>query len=429
MEPTVTPATAPLAPINERWPHILRYPLQLGALSTCVALAFAHLIALLPFGFLLDILVWTAFFKYALEVLRWSANGRAEAPEISLTMSDAIARYGLLLLLLSQLLLVLIGYFLGAIPAFICGLVLMLGMPAAMMILALEEGVLRAVNPIVWMMLAQRIGKDYFILVGFFIAALFMQSIFAMLIGKVLPSFMAMLATDFVVNYLMIVNFHLIGSVIYTNRDELGYTGNVELNPHDVPYTDPARKVLDVARERAAGGDIHGAALLLRDELAANTDSRVLHDEYRHWLQQDGDKATLATHAKTYIPILLAQNQDRRAVEVAREALVADPAFALDQAEHVTRLAHAAADAGQTQLAVGLLAGFHKRFRNHADIGRNYLLAAKLWAERMNKEMQARALLQQIKVMLPHDPIVPQVDAYLAYLDKLAATPAKPSAT
>ena len=35
------------------------------------------------------------------------------------------------------------------------------------------------------------------------------------------------------------------------------------------------------------------------------------------------------------------------------------------------------------------------------------------------------ALLQQIKAMLPNDPILPQVDAYLAYLDKLAATPAR----
>ena len=54
---------------------------------------------------------------------------------------------------------------------------------------------------------------------------------------------------------------------------------------------------------------------------------------------------------------------------------------------------------------------------------RNYLLAAKLWAERMNKQMQARAMLQQIKLTLPNDPAIQQVDAYLAFLDKVAATP------
>ena len=124
---------------------------------------------------------------------------------------------------------------------------------------------------------------------------------------------------------------------------------------------------------------------------------------------------------------MLRQNQERRAIEVARECQVLDPAFALDDPADVTRLAHAAAEAGQTQLALALLAGFHKRFRAHADIARNYLLAAKLWAERMNKHMQARAMLQQIKLTLPNDPTIPQVDAYLAFLDKVAATPAKPA--
>ena len=179
------------------------------------------------------------------------------------------------------------------------------------------------------------------------------------------------------------------------------------------------------ARLVADGLDVRGAVALLRDELAAHADLLPVHDEYRHWLRQDGDKAELAAHGKKYIPVLLAQNQDRRAIDVARECQLLDPAFALDKAEDVTRLAHGAADAGQTQIAFGMLAGFHKRFRNHPDIGRNYLLAAKLWAERMNKEMQARAMLNQIKVAFPDDPVIPQVDAYLAFLDKLAATPAK----
>jgi hypothetical protein len=115
-------------------------------------------------------------------------------------------------------------------------------------------------------------------------------------------------------------------------------------------------------------------------------------------------------------------------MEVVRECQTIDPSFTLDNAEDITRLAHAAAEGGQTQLALGLVAGFHKRFRNHPDIARNYLLAAKLWAERMNKEMQARAMLQQIKLTLPNDPAIPQVDAYIAFLDKIAQTPPKPPA-
>jgi len=420
-EPTVN---ASLPPLHERWPQILRYPLQLGALSTCIALALAHLVAFLPLGFVLDLLVWTAFFKYAFEVLRWSANGRAQAPEISFTVSDSVARYGMLLLVLTEVGIIFLSYFFGPLAGLALGLVLMLAMPAMMMILALDEGFARALNPIAWLMLAERIGRDYFILVGFFVAAIVLQSVVSYALAQVLPGFLVTPLVMFVVNYLMIANFHLIGSVIHANAGELGYAGHLELMD-EVPQEDAARKVLDSARNRAASGDVRGALQLLRDEIAEQPQAQTLHDEYRHWLQQDGDKAELAAHGRKYIPLLLGKNQERRAIEVARSCVVADPAFALDTPEDITRLAHAAAEIGQTQLTLSLLAGFHKRFRNHADIGRNYLLAAKLWAERMNKEMQARAMLQQIKIMLPNDPIVPQVDAYLAYLDKLAATPAR----
>ena len=104
-------------PLRERWPQILHYPVQPGALSTIVAIAVAHCVTVLPgVGSFLDLVVWAAFFKYAFEVLRWSANGRDEAPEISLTVSDAICRYAVLLLILIEVALILTGrwYGLGA---------------------------------------------------------------------------------------------------------------------------------------------------------------------------------------------------------------------------------------------------------------------------------------------------------------------------
>lgn len=420
----ISPPAASLRPFHERWSQILRYPLQLGALSTIVALAIAHLVQHLPLGFILDLLVWAAFFKYAFEVLRWSANGRAEAPEISLTVSDWVGRYAMMLMVLAEVIIILLGFFFGYVAALVVGLLLMFAMPAMMTILALDESPLRALNPVAWLMITERIGRSYFVLVAFFCAAVIVQSVIAAFMTMLLPGLLVTPVVFFVVNYLMIVNFHLIGSVIHQHADALGYSGHVELHTL-APDAGPEERILDSARRRAAEGDTRGAATLLREELAAHPRSLPLHDEYRHWLRESDDKAELAAHGRVVIPVMLAQNQDRRAIEVARECQVLDPAFALDDPADITRLAHAAAEAGQTQLALALLAGFHKRFRAHADIARNYLLAAKLWAERMNKHMQARAMLQQIKLTMPNDPAIPQVDAYLAYLDKVAATPAK----
>ena len=415
--------TEPLPPYHERWPQILKYPLQPAALSTIAAIAVAHIVTLFPLGFIVDLIVWAAFFQYAFEVLRWSANGRADAPEFPFSVSEGTGRYAMLLFVLVNAAIILLTVFVGPGTALCAGAVLMLALPAMMMILALEEGLVRAVNPLAWLMIAARIGAPYFVLVGFFIAALFVQSVFAALAAAVLPVFVVTPLIYLVVNYLMIANFHLIGSVVHDQRDTLGYSGHLQL--HETPKADVARAIIDSARHAASSGDARGAADLLKEEIKAHPLLLALHDEYRHWLQQLDAKAELTQHGRAYVPLLLAQDRDRRAVEIARECQLLDPAFALDKAEDVTRLANQVAEAGHAQLALSLLAGFHKRFRNHADIGRNYLLASKLLAEKMNKEMQARAMLNQIKLTLPNDPIIPQVDGYIAYLDKLAATPAR----
>jgi len=262
------------------------------------------------------------------------------------------------------------------------------------------------------------------VLVGVFCAALFVQSIVAAALANVLPAILVTPLVFFVVNYLMIANFHLIGWVIHENADELGYSGHLEL--HALPAdAGPDERIIDAARRRAASGDVAGAAALLRDEIGVRPEALALHAELRHWLHESDEKSELVGQGRRYIPQLLAFNQDHAALEVARDCLAIDPAFTLDKAEDVTRLASAAATAGRSQLALHLLTGFHKRFRNHADIARNYLLAAKIMAERLNKEMQARALLQQIKIVLPEDPLIPEVDAYIAFLDKLATTPTK----
>jgi hypothetical protein len=413
-------------PYHERWPEILIYPMQPGALSTVVAVAVAHLVALLPAGFIIDLFVWAAFFKYAFEVLRWSANGRDTAPEISFTVSDSTARYAMLLLVLAEVLIFLLTFYYGGWAGISLGLALTLAMPAMVMILAIDEDFARALNPLAWIALAIRLGHTYFVLVAVFVAAVFVQSVVAAALATVLPGFVVTLLVFCVANYLMIANFHLIGWVIHEHADELGYTGHIELQAAPPPDAGPDERIIDSARRRAAGDDVEGAIALLRDEIAVRPDALALHEEYRHWLRQTDAQSELLINSRHYIRALMAHNQDHSALEIARDAYTLDAGFSLDKAEDVTRLGAAAAAAGQSQLALDILGGFHKRFRNHADIARNYLLAAKIMAERVNKEMQARALLQQIKIVLPNDPLIPDVDAYLAFLDKLAATPAKP---
>ncbi|HZP66623.1 MAG TPA: hypothetical protein VFB32_09960, partial [Rudaea sp.] len=205
--PTTPSEPAPLRPYRERWPEILRYPLHPAALSTIAAIAVAHLVDFLPgVGGLLDLVVWAAFFKYAFEVLRWTANGRSEPPEISFTVSDSIATWAVLLLIAAEFLIAVIASAYGAAIGFALGVGLMLAMPAVMIALALEEEIAQALNPLAWLLLAERIGRSYFVLAGFFATAVALQSVVAAWLSSMLPAFVAEPLVYAVVNYLMIAN-------------------------------------------------------------------------------------------------------------------------------------------------------------------------------------------------------------------------------
>jgi hypothetical protein len=313
--------------------------------------------------------------------------------------------------------------FYGLVPGLILGVLLMAATPAMIMILALEEGLGSALNPFAWLQLGQRLGRQYLLLIAFFCATLIVQSVVARMLLAVVPGFVATFAIACVVDYLMIANFHLIGAVIFDYRDELGYAGHLELQD-EMRAGDLGGPTIVAARNRAATGDAAGAAALLREELQAKPDVISMHVEYRHWLRECADRTELVAHGKRFVSLLLKNDQEAQAVDVVRECQQLDASFALAQADDITRVAAAAAKAGQTQVALGLLGGFHKRFRGHRDVVGNYLLAAKLLAERMNKEMPARALLQQLKLDFPQDPRIGEVDTYIAFLDRLAATKA-----
>ena len=64
------------------WADALAYPAQGPALLTLAVLSLLRLLGYVPaWGWLLDLLLWVAMYRYAADVLWQSANGRDDAPE------------------------------------------------------------------------------------------------------------------------------------------------------------------------------------------------------------------------------------------------------------------------------------------------------------------------------------------------------------
>ena len=159
----------------------------------------------------------------------------------------------------------------------------------------------------------------------------------------------------------------------------------------------------------------------LRAHLRERGGSEKVHLQYRKLLKLRNDTTESLRHGKEYLPVLLALDKEKAAVELYRELAELDPAFVPADAESNVRLARRASQLGHAQLALRLVNGFHKRHPRSADIPQMYLMAAQLLSERLGKDAEAKALLSQIRTAYPNHELIPQIDSLMKLIDSISA--------
>ena len=406
---------------SQRLRESARYPLQPIALLVLGGLAVCHLVAWLPLGFVVDLLVWVALYKYAFECLRLSANGRMVAPRPALHPDDTLgwAHIWLQVVFFAPNL---IGFLaLGPLPGAVLALLLALALPAAIMTLAIEENLPCALDPRQWFALVNRIGQPYFVAVGLqFVFNIAAHQAQVLTLPWLPPAFVLVLFL-FLVHGIVLANFHFMGRLINDFHDELGFEPEAHALPAARGDADPDQRLLDQTATLVRAGRTEVACELLGRRLRAGDAGEAVHAQYHKLLGQLGRREEILRHGREWIGILLAQGNDRRVVDVARSCLDLDPAFEPTRPDDVARVAERALATGATQVALKLVSMFHRRHPGHRDVPRNSLVAAKLLAERMGKDATARVLLDQVMREFPDHPMASEIGAYRRHLGQLAA--------
>lgn len=420
-----------IVPFWQRLREISLYPAQSGALITLTVLSLARLLGLLPgIGRLINLLVMIALYKFAFEVLRATANGNMQPPENALDMDESVGRQGVLMqaaFIVMAFLGFLLGFYLfgegGVWFGIAVSLLLLFGWPGAAMSLAIDQNFWHALNPGTWLQIMGRLGWPYFLAFAL-MALIFISASNAQdLMAGVLPLIIFLPIFHFVSGYALLATFHLMGYLIWQYQDELGFTPDAPVKPLPNRSNDPDQFILDEAAQMVRDGETDLATEALHSHLRERGGTEAVHTQYRKLLKLKADKAELTRHGKEWLPILLAQEKEKAAVELCRELVELDPTFVLTDAESNARLAKRAAALGHAQLALRLINGFHKRHPRSADIPQMYLLAARLLSERMGKDAEAKALLTQIRSAYPNHALMPEIDALLKLIDSLGKKP------
>lgn len=440
--------TAPSPPLARWWQStgVLAFPLQgegLGMLVGCAAarllshaLASSIEVQWLPtfsvqgdpgsvftvvLGGMLDLAIVMLVLKLAVEALLNTARdriGEGKAGGVAATDSQSIGQ--ILLLVVFGLPIYLLALW-GNVA--LGGLALLAGgvlLPAAIILHAIDENFLHALNPRAWWELVSRLGASYFAMVGSLLVLLLVVLCAQFALRSLLPAWLNAPSSAFVGFYALVVGYHLMGRVIVQGHDALG----LDLTP---PIVRPrlANAEEDEVMQRADGLVANDETLAAADALHAlisrRGSSAPIHLRYRELLQSLGDGDRLNQHGRDYISILLALGQPRQAAALWAESRGRDPSFQLEVPEHISALVAHAAATGQSQMAVDLAAGFNTRFPKDPDVPRNLLTAARLMAERFGRADEARHLLEGLLEKYPEHPLAPDIALALADVARMPA--------
>jgi hypothetical protein len=414
-----------IVPFWNRLREISFYPAHPHALLTIGVLAVCSLAGYLPgVGFILDIVVWIAVYKYAFECLRATADGRLEPPELAVSVEDSLGWEQIKLQVIFVLLNMAAFFLLGPIGGIIVTIVLAIALPGAIMSLAMDQNLWLALSPATWFAILARIGWPYVAVAALYFVFTVSEHTAQSLVTPMLPPVVSDVVFHFIANYVIVATFHLMGYLIYQYHEEVGYEPAAAA-PTLARIAEPDQALLDEAAQLVRDGEPEAAADALRAEIRGRGGSEAVHAQYRKILGVLGRRDEQLKHDREWIGVLLAQDKDRRAVDVARECLDMDPAFELANPDDAARVAQKAVDVGATQVALKLLSAFIKSNPKHRDVPRNALLAARVLAERMGKDDVARKLLDHVTERFPNDALAPEIQAYRTFLDKLATKPAR----
>jgi len=195
-----------ITPFWSRIGEIYKYPLSLQAIITIVLIA--------------------ALSTLMQGLGMFSASGENEAPTVDACFKGSVAPviYVGLISVVATFAAVTIFYKFGDGMGIISSFILALVLPAAIIIVAVEERLFPALNPVGVLGVIKATGISYFVMVLFIVVMLSSMGLLSSLFsGEDFSSF-GLFFTSLIANYYSVVVYHIMGYLVYQNHAELGYS-------------------------------------------------------------------------------------------------------------------------------------------------------------------------------------------------------------
>ncbi len=409
-----------LPPFWNRIPKLFLYPLRINPMMLMLVLSFILSIASGKglWGIAASLLAWGVLLKYSHAALQHTAGGKINtAPPINVrTVSDEFD-----MVFKQMFLYVVIGVgfvqatrLLGIGAGLIFLLFAFLSIPAIIIVLVASRSITAALNPVVFVGMAWRIGWAYLLMYLFLMLLGTAPTVLVKLVVAYLPQGLHLFLLSMIQAYYMILSYHLMGYVIYQYHEEIGYEVDFEdeeITSEGKGELDPDEAVLDKVGMLISDGRLEDAIFLIKSETKGKEMSVELAGRYFKLLKMREKTPELNRFGNRYLEILHKADRKKLFCEVFKE-LTEDPGASITPPMYF-KAAGCLKESGEFKGALNVYNAFVKSNAGSPLTPKAYFLAAGIINEKLGNPDRTRRILEGLLKKYPDHEIIPHVKKYL----------------
>ncbi|VAW39045.1 hypothetical protein MNBD_GAMMA01-1918, partial [hydrothermal vent metagenome] len=267
-------------------PAFIAYVNSKQVLPMIILLAGGYIFTLLPsiLGIIALFILYALAYKLAVDVLIETANGNMSPGDYqsSFEAKDILIKFILVGLLQTGLLLWLRFFVKDPLIIVVYLVFSTFITPAIFMVLSITTSIFSALNPVTIIRLIKPWFLSYLVFVGFWLVLEFTQTYGIEPLATKIPGIFGEILAQFFKFFILILNFHIMGFLIYQNRKLIGFETrfNVETEESDKINFEPPdiNPIHARIRHLLAAGDLVQAQAIITDIKQEGDDSEDLRD-------------------------------------------------------------------------------------------------------------------------------------------------------
>jgi len=404
-------------PFWQRISTFFQYPFAKGPfllflLCTLGPLLFQGPVVSLVMGLLLAVVQ----VRYLYAIIEVTAAGNMNPPAFS-----AAFQGGGMSLLIQQFLMIFGAIFFVLFVLHSAGLMLglvalaftLLVMPAAVLILAMEQSALAALNPFRQMAIIGAIGWSYFVLYGYLVLMVLSMGVVTEFVVTHFEPMLGYPLLGFASTYFMVVIFHMLGYLLYQYQYELGFSADSEeedLATSTSESINIMRLAADVDISLKEGEYEKAATLLFQDYRRRPHDLNQLDRLLRLLMALKATKS-LRELVRPGLKMLMSQSRWKE-IGTLLKLLYQEDDFQLPDPQLAFDVAQGLHHVGEHKLVLRLLKDLHQVHPDFPLLPEAYLLMAKTLANGFKDQVRALKYLEFVRRKYPTHVVQGRLEQY-----------------